>query len=595
MKANVIISSLMCLLAITIWSSHNAYAKKSAVQPPITVYTAKKIITMDTTLPTATAVAVRGNRILSVGSLADLQPWLAAYPHKIDKQFEDKVLMPGLIDPHIHTLLGAIQFGTVWITPEQWDLHDAVVPATRDATTYIGRLKEALVATKDSDKPIFITWGWSKPEHGDITRSMLDKLDNKRPIMVWQRSAHEAIFNSAALAYMKLTQADIVSHKDNIDWEKGHFFEAGFFDIVVPRLAKYLLSPNNIDSGYRRNVDYLVSGGVTTIGDLATGQVSWPLEQAAIKRNLIDKQAPFRSVIVPSAKLMAKQYGGLEKSFELINDHLSQDSGSSQVVHGKRIKLFADGAMFSQLMKLAEPGYIDGHQGEWLTEGESFAAQAKKYWQAGYRIHVHANGDAGINRTLDIFEKLQRETPRLSNSLVIEHYGYANEYINRRIARFGASVSANPFYLYALGDSYAKHGLGADRANRITPLAGLVERNVPIALHSDFGMAPARPLYLAWTAMSRETISGEKYTPPRGLTLAEALKAVTIDAAYILGLDKDIGSIESGKIADFAVLEQDPYQLTLEQLKNIKVWGTVFEGVITKSKAVRKLNVQLSK
>lgn len=459
------------------------------------------------------------------------------------------------------------------------------MPATRDSDTYISRLKASLIATKNNQQPIFITWGWSKSEHGEITRGILDELDSERPIMVWQRSAHEAIFNSAALKYMKLTQADMAGYQNNVDWEKGHFIEAGFFDVVVPRLANYLLDPKNVDLGFQRNVDYLVSGGVTTIGDLATGQVSWPLEQGAIKRNLVEKQAPLRTVIVPSAKLMAKQYGGLESSFKVINESLTSNSGSAQVVHGKRIKLFSDGAMFSQLMQLEQPGYIDGHHGEWLTKEQHFTAQAKKYWQAGYRIHVHANGDLGINRTLDIFEKLQSEFPRLPNSLVIEHYGYANEYINRRIARFGASVSANPFYLYALGDSYAEEGLGADRAKRITPISGLVERGVTVALHSDFGMAPARPLYLAWTAMSRETMSGKKYVPPRGLTLEEALKAITIDAAYVLGLDRIIGSIESGKMADFAVLEQDPYQLTLEQLKHIKVWGTVFEGKITKSKA----------
>jgi len=586
MKPIFIISSTLFIWVSSTLSSQTAYAEELEKKSNITVYIAKKIITMDATQPTATAVAIRDNRILSVGSLADLQPWLDYYPYKIDKQFSDKVLMPGLIDPHVHPLLGAIQFGTTWITPERWLLHDTVVPATRDAETYMSRLKASLVATKNNHQPIFITWGWSKPEHGEITRAILDKLDSKRPIMVWQRSAHEAIFNSAALTYMKLTQADMADYQNNVDWEKGHFIEAGFFDVVVPRLASYLLAPANVDSGYRRNVDYLVSGGVTTIGDLATGQVSWPLEQGAIKRNLVDKQAPLRTVIVPSAKLMAKQFGGLDASFKVINDSLTSDSISAQVVHGKRIKLFSDGAMFSQLMQLAEPGYIDGHQGEWLTDDKNFVAQARKYWQAGYRIHVHANGDSGINRTLDVFELLQKETPRLPNSLVIEHYGYANEYINRRIARFGASVSANPFYLYALGDSYAKEGLGVDRAKRITPLAGLVERGVPVALHSDFGMAPARPLYLAWTAMSRETMSGKKYIPPRGLTLEEALKAITIDAAYILGLDKVIGSIESGKMADFAVLEQDPYQLSLEQLKHIKVWGTVFEGRVTKSKAV---------
>lgn len=95
MSSRFIRSMLVGLLVIAVTPSSYADASESASTSQITVYTAKKIITMDSTQPTATAVAVRGKRILSVGNLADLQPWLDAYPHKIDKQFEDKVLIPG--------------------------------------------------------------------------------------------------------------------------------------------------------------------------------------------------------------------------------------------------------------------------------------------------------------------------------------------------------------------------------------------------------------------------------------------------------------------------------------------------------------------
>ena len=92
------------------------------------MYTARKVVTMDPTNPLATAVAVRGGRVVSVGSLEDLRPWLDAHEHTIDERFADKVLMPGLIDPHLHPLMGAMQFSMVWITPEAWRLHDGFVP-----------------------------------------------------------------------------------------------------------------------------------------------------------------------------------------------------------------------------------------------------------------------------------------------------------------------------------------------------------------------------------------------------------------------------------------------------------------------------------
>ncbi len=584
-RANRIVRSIpsvsMLVLAVaTVWAPGPASAEE-----PIVVYTAKKIITMDPTNPTATAVAVRGRDIVSVGSLESLKPWLDAHAHRIDERFEKKTLMPGLIDPHLHPLLGALQFGTEWITPEAWTLHDASVPATRSQKEYRERLAAALERTRGDGKPIFITWGWSEPSHGPMTRPILDELEPEKPVMVWQRSVHEAVFNSAALAYMGLDEDATRGHSETeIDWEAGHFLEAGLFEVAMPRLAPYLMSPAFVDPGFQRNRAYLTANGVTTVGDLSTGAFDWELEIQALTRNYVDRPAPFRTVLVPAAQAPSLADRGIDGTYEFLDAELSRQNAPPQLVYGKRIKLFADGAMFSQLMQLEAPGYIDGHEGEWITPPDVFDAQARKYWTEGYRIHVHANGDKGIGFTLGVFEKLQRAHPRLRNSLVLEHYGYATEALNQRVADLGASVSANPYYVTALGDTYAEVGLGVDRARRITPLAGLVDRGVTVTLHSDFGMAPASPLFLAWTAITRETESGKVFQPPRGLTREEALQAITVDAAYVLGLDHEIGSIEAGKRADFAVLESDPTRGRVDKLRKIGVWGVVFEGEVHEAK-----------
>lgn len=550
----------------------------------VIVYTAKKIITMDPDNPEATAVAVRGKRIVSVGSLESLKPWLDVHPHKINDTFKKKIIMPGLIDPHLHPLLGALQFGMTWITPEAWTLHDAEIPAAKNQKEYRQLLRDAIRASKGDDKPIFLTWGWNEADHGPMTRDILDSIEKKKPVMVWQRSIHEAVYNTAALKYMKITEADTKEYsKTEANWETGHFLEAGFFELAILRLAPYLMTPDFMDSGYRRVQEYLMANGVTTVGDLATGLMDWELELNALTRNYVSKNAPLRSVLVPAAQALSLSKGGLDKSFSFVDEQLANKDAPSQIVYGKRIKLLADGAMFSQLMQVFPPGYIDGHHGEWITPKIDFEAQARKYWQAGYRIHVHANGDKGISYTLDVFEKLQKEMPRLPGALVIEHFGFANDSLNKRIAALGASVSANPYYLTALGDSYSVNGLGTDRAMRITSLSGLLDRNVTVALHSDFGMAPASPLFLAWSAITRQTLSGKKFTPPRGLTREQALRAITVDAASILGLEHDLGSIQSGKLADFTILESDPKKVSIKKLKNMPIWGVVFEGDVHKA------------
>ncbi len=316
---------------------------------------------------------------------------------------------------------------------------------------------------------------------------------------------------------------------------------------------------------------------------MSTGGVNWDLEVGALKRTFDREDSPVRVHLTPDAMALAAAMKSADAAFDFIGR--VGEKNTRHIFTNGAMKLFADGAMFSQLMQLSPPGYIDGHQGAWITQPAPFEEAARRYWNAGYQIHVHTNGDHGATMVLDVLEKLKVEKPRADPRFTIEHYGYATDGISRRVALLGALVSANPFYLYDLGDKYAEVGLGYDRAARIAPLGGLVRRGVPVALHSDFAMAPASPLLLAWTAITRETQSGKVFGPEERLTMDQAMKAITIDAAYILHLEDRLGSIEAGKLADFTVLDQDPYAVGATGLRNIKVWGTVFEGASHPAKA----------
>jgi len=562
-------------------------ADVSAAQPavaaesetPITVFVAKKIITMDPTRPTATAVAVRDGKILGVGSLQDLDPWLKTHKHTVNSQFKDKVLMPGFIDPHMHPLLGAIQFGTTWITPEPWNVMGENIPATIGREAYLKALKAAFAAAPKSE-PMFITWGYNQMFHGEMSRALLDTISSTYPIFVWHRSAHEAYFNTPMLKYLesKGVSEEKVKGNPQIDWQKGYFFEDGLFKVAVPALASYILAPERVDKGFMKVRNYLNLNGITTVADLNTGGVNWDLEIGALRRTFDRDDSPVRVRLTPDAAALGAALKSADAAFDFIGK--AGEKNTRHIFANGAVKLFADGAMFSQLMQMSAPGYIDGHAGAWITQPPVFAELARRYWNAGYQIHVHTNGDAGATMVLDALETLENEKPRVNHRFTIEHYGYATDGVSRRIAILGAQVSANPFYLYDLGDKYAEFGLGYDRAARIAPLGGLVRRGVPVALHSDFAMAPASPLLLAWTATTRETQSGKVFGAEERLSLHQAMRAITIDAAYILHLEDNLGSIESGKLADFAVLEQDPYTVGIVGLRNMKVWGTVFEGQV---------------
>jgi hypothetical protein len=322
----------------------------------------------------------------------------------------------------------------------------------------------------------------------------------------------------------------------------------------------------------------LRANGVTTIADMATGLfASFDDEAALIKLSFDRDDSPVRVVMIPNVKPMVGQMGSTEAVVEFLNNFQSAQT-SSKVFLNSRVKLLADGAFFSQYMRMNPPGYSDGHEGKWLTEPAELESLARAFWHAGFHIHSHVNGDEGLDAVLNVLEKLQIEKPMPDHRFTLEHFGYSTTAQARRVHSLGALVSAQPNYVYVLSDIYAKNGLGYDRASQMVRLGTLERQGTVVALHSDLTMAPADPLFLAWIATNRLTMEGNLMGPEERLSLDKALRAITIDAAYVIGLENEIGSISAGKKADFAVLEQDPYAVDVSELRDIPVWGVVFEG-----------------
>ena len=171
---------------------------------------------------------------------------------------------------------------------------------------------------------------------------------------------------------------------------------------------------------------------------------------------------------------------------------------------------------------------------------------------------------------------------------MLEHYGYARDDQHQRVKALDIAVSNNPYYLYELAPIYAEHGLGPERAQNISPLGGLHSEGVDISFHSDFTMAPLQPLTLAWVAVNRIASDNKVWGEHQRIPLDVALAAITIEGAKSLGLDQEIGSLTPGKRADFTILEENPYDVSSEAIKDIAIWGTVFEG------SIHKLNADVS-
>jgi hypothetical protein len=139
-------------------------------------------------------------------------------------------------------------------------------------------------------------------------------------------------------------------------------------------------------------------------------------------------------------------------------------------------------------------------------------------------------------------------------------------------------ISANVYYLFELSEQYAIHSVGFERAYTMSRLGICVAHDIPVALHSDFPMAPATPLKNAWIACSRQNAAGNIAGIEESVSVLDALRAITIDAATVLGMQDEVGSIRAGKIADFTVIDRDPIEEGEDALREANVIATVFEG-----------------
>ncbi len=542
-----------------------------------TVFTARRVITMDDAVPDATAVAVRGGRIVAVGSVEDLRE-----AGVVDETFADAVVLPGLIDQHLHPILGATTLMTEVISTEDWVLPGRTFPAAATPEDYRRRLAQAEQALPPGEW--LLTWGYHELWHGPLDRAALDEVSATRPIMVWQRSCHAFFLNSAAITALGLTAEQMAGQEpasSMMDFAAGHWWESGT-NLLLPSLTPVLMSPQRLVEGLHQLVAYLHANGVTAINEPG---IMWAVEPWDLYQQILGSpETPFTSTFLVDARSQADSGMDPAQAVADAEAQLARASAGKIRLLPRGVKLFADGAIISQLMQMRSP-YLDDagnpdpcHHGEWMMQPEVFRAFARAYWNADWQLNIHVNGDAALDLVLDTIASCMAEHPRTDHRTVIVHFANSTEEQVDRIAALGCIVSANPYYPVGFADQYALHGLSADRADSMVRAASVLARGIPFSLHSDLPMAPAEPLALASFAVNRRTPSGRVVAPEQRISVYDALRAVTIGAAYSWRLENELGSITAGKAATFTVLAEDPLTVDPARLADLAVLGTVYEG-----------------
>ena len=560
-------------------SLQNLYQTPAPPPKGVTIFVAEEIVTMSPTIKSATAVAVRDGLIIDVGNKEDLLERLKdSKGLKVDETFVEKVITPGLIDPHLHFWLFALVSNAHFITPADWQLPWGNVEGVVGEKEYIERLQEFEDGLKNPNELLF-TWGYHEAFHGKLNRAILDEVSDTRPIIVWQRSVHEMYFNTRALEFLKQTEKDWQGKgeaSDMANWDEGHVWEKGLY-LVVEELFSVIGTPEKFELGLERAREYIHAGGITAASDPGV-----QLPESMIRQMvhvLESGPMPFDYYLIPAGNALYDKNGkDADKAVAAARALVKITNGDHVKWVPDQIKLFTDGAVFSQLMQMKD-GYLDGHDGEWIQAPEDFADSAWAFWKEGYQLIVHQNGDMGLELCLNTLEGLLHRYPRYDHRLGIHHFAFSAKEQVARLAKLGAEVSSNPFYVHILGERYSKIGVGPERAEVMARGRTVINEGVRLSFHSDAPMAPARPMLLAWAAVNRIGLSGKKVLGPQEkVTPEEAFRAITIDAAHAMRKENEIGSIEIGKKANFAVFEENPIKANPKKLKDLAIWGTVFEG-----------------
>ena len=552
--------------------SSSSLVSAQADKPQQTLYYGGDIITMEGDKPNyVEAVMQRDGKIIYVGKKADAVNNFAGKTIEVD--LKGKTMMPGFIEPHLHPLIAAILLSGDIVAPHDWDVPDGIKKGVEGHDAYIARLKESIAKYGKKDDVLFI-WGYHPLWHGELNRDILNKISPDIPVAVLHRSFHEVFLNDAAIKLFKIKEED---YKDNpqVEWSKGHFFEGGW-QALGPKIAPFMLNPVKYKKGLADMTKLMEKNGITTIDEPGFPNVDFDMEYDLLKSEM-DKKPAYEIYNILNAGALTAVKGSIEKATEFMEKTPAKYNTDNIKILPKQVKLFADGAIYSLAMQMKD-GYTDGFKGQWMTPLETFKKQMNYYWDRGYKIHIHANGDLGIQRCIDTVREMQKRNPRKDHRLTLHHLGYFTANQADEMKELGIEASVNPYYLWALSEKYSKYGLGPKRAKNLVPMKLLKERGIPFSFHSDFAMAPAEPLTLAWTAINRVTDKGTPVSQDQRIDVFTAMKAITLNAARTLNLEDKIGSIKVGKTANFTLLAENPFKVDKMHIKDIKVAGVVFRG-----------------
>ena len=517
------------------------------------------VLTVDDSRPTAEALAFADGRIVAVGSRAEVGEFIGPDTQTID--LGDGCVMPGFIEAHGHPLMEAIA------------LSDRLVdirPVTlRDASEVVDAVRRE-VARRGPDGAYLNGWdpllqdGLPEP-----TLSWLDEVAPDDPLVIIHNSGHKAYFNSRAAQRAGLTRdtADPkgakYGHDANGDLD-GTAEETG---AVFP-LLNGAIEPSDYPAMLLAECARLNRAGLTTCSEMA-----------------------FDPSLRPMLEVLRGKLPVRLRTYEISNPQMKTDAtpgDGDDLLRQVGIKIWVDGSPWIGNIALSFPyldtaatrtiGVTPGSCGHANYTAEQLTEIVDAYYPLGWPMACHVQGDAGVDTILDVYEQALQRNPRDDHRLRLEHVGAIRPEQLQRAHDLGVTCSIFVDQIHYWGDVIVDGLFGEERGSRWMPAGSAVATGMRISLHNDPPVTPEEPLRNISVAVTRTAPSGRVLGPEECLTVEQAIRAQTIDAAWQLFSDDITGSLEVGKYADLVVLSADPRAVPPADIADLQVRATFLAG-----------------
>ena len=518
-----------------------------------------KVWTVDAAMPRAEALAIVGERIVAVGTNAEIGAWVGSKTKRIDAG--GKTVLPGLIDAHVHFRDGSAELSGV-------QLRDAATP--EEFSKRIGEFAKKLpkgewILGGSWDHELWA--GAPQPQ-----RQWIDKVTPDNPVFVSRYDGHMALANSLALRLAGIARRTPERAGGTMVTDAKGEPTGVLKDAAMDPVFAVIPSPT-IEQRMRTIRTGLAEArrlGVTGFHDISS-----PLDLRAFQKLAAQGELTARVYFVtPLEQWEAPARAGILAGF------------GNEWVRTGALKGYTDGSLGSTTAWFFEP-YSDAPETAGLPASMMFPEGGMKKMtlgadRAGLQLAVHAIGDRAIRYMLDVFAEVEKEDGPADRRLRVEHAQHIHPDDIARFAKQKVIASMQPYH--AIDDGrWAEKRIGARRCETTYAFRSLLDAGATLAFGSDWPVAPLSPWWGIYAAVTRRTLDGKNpggWVPKQKITVEEAIRAYTMGAAYAEFSEKEKGSLTAGKLADVVVLDSDLFAMAGKKIKDVQVVATVVGGRI---------------